>query len=408
MAESSTTAVLVCPSCSAPVALREGETAPCAHCQASVEIPEAHRKLRAIQRRDARAQAEAENLARALVPAGRTLTALAWLVDYGGYVYWVTLLSVFTLAPALALWTALWAGRHLIGIDPIDVFGATGTLVLSFGTVVALIGVVPIAASLGRRRAAFRLALTQSLAARRTQDSAELACRNCGAPLELETSELVERCVYCNADNLRLPDLPTLRQQQAQSRAFRATLAEAAKDDAAERAEVRRVLRRRIYWTVIAVLPFAALGVFLDIALLSDPNTKPHWLRAAYAHRRPLLLGWCYGDRQGERGMTDCDPQVWQSSHKFTLPATLGLPAVGELKRHASCQLPLRKGERVRIRWRPDPAIPPVSVTVKLEEQEVLLGPGASAELRVPWHGWHTLLFTGPGDTAGQLEIGLD
>lgn len=409
MADSCETTVLLCQSCSAPVALREGDTAHCTHCDATVPIPEAHQRLRAVRRRDAQARAEAEKLGRTLVPAGRALRCLAWLVDHGGFVYAASLVSILTASPLIALWAAVGGGRYLLGVDPLDVFGATGAFLLSFGSVIALIGVVSIAASLGRRRAASRLALTQALAAQRAQGSTAFACRRCGAPLELESSDLVERCVYCDADNLRLPDLPTLRRKLTQSRAFRATVEDAAREEALERADVRRVLRRRIRWTVIPILPFAALGVLMDVELLRDPNTKPHWLKAAFAHPRQLMRGWCYGTREGKPGMDNCEHSTWSAPPDAALPATIRIPSVGMgTVRYASVDLPLRKGEQLRIRWQPDSLHASASMTARLDEQEVSMGPGGSGALRVPWHGWHTLTFKGPGDAAGQIEIGLE
>src|SRR6185436_16625928 len=124
---------------------------------------------------------------------------------------------------------------------------------------------IPILAAFGQRAAAARLTLLRSLAARPLGDPGAFGCRGCGAPLELDATELVERCTYCRTDNLRLPTLPELRERSESTHRLRRTIQEAAEDDASERRDIWRRARRGLLWTAAPVLAVTTLGIAVDV-----------------------------------------------------------------------------------------------------------------------------------------------
>lgn len=413
-------AVLRCESCGSPVPLRDGDDTVCARCDRSVPIPAAHRQLRDLDRADTAARAEAEAQARRIVPAGRALRAVAWVVDSGVYpALTLLLVPVLGLVPLVSLFFFAEKTRSLLGFDLLDLGRTTGALFLAFFSLALCVGAVPIVAVFGRRRARSRLTLLRSLAARPLESGSTLACRNCGAPLELDSSELVERCVYCRTDNLRLPGRAELERRTAEHSTFQRTLAEAVAADDKERSEIARAARRGIAWVSTPVVALTLLGAVID---LTD-STTPWWFSAAFEEPRELRYGGCNGRRPPYEV---CFPRKVEPGSAVTVPhyPSLRMPAAFTLPMvaqgvSATHSIALRRGERLRVRVVPhqDPSIPSVvsasargaghRFDVRLGQDSVSVGLDEPTEWVVPWHGWFHVEVVSDAPVAARVELEL-
>jgi DNA-directed RNA polymerase subunit RPC12/RpoP len=201
--------VLRCSSCGAPVPLGAGETTTCSYCSASVEVPEAHRELRAAERRYNEKRGAAQALLRKL---GRPPSLFVRFLTnaHGGTVVWLVVLGTLV-SSALAVWTfdvAAWASLALFRVHLDDVvlyrYDPTALVVLvQLGLLLTILGALVVLGAYTRRRGAGLRALQAGLSARPpARPGGPATCRECGAPVRAEPGDLAVTCPYCRTDNL--------------------------------------------------------------------------------------------------------------------------------------------------------------------------------------------------------------
>ena len=282
---------LLCPSCSAPVPLGEGDAVACPFCGATVAIPESIRRVRALHRVAEADRARIEALYHRLgAPPGPMLRF--WTAS-GGLV--LTILRGGTWISALAILGApLWLDDWLLdrapalGLDPVDflgplLFAAVGALAFHLLVVAPFIyGTWRNATGSARNR------LSASLAARPTRlPGAASTCRQCGAPLSVPPDALGARCDYCGADNLvRLP--PEFVKRWARDDLARHAHVVSAVE--AEQGVVRQANRRALRSTLVGLATLAASTALWTAVATLDHDTPGSYRDAiAEAPRRVVL-----------------------------------------------------------------------------------------------------------------------
>jgi DNA-directed RNA polymerase subunit RPC12/RpoP len=194
--------VLACAKCGAPVALGDADLARCKNCGAHTPIPEAHRKLRDLRRKDAELRARADAIFDELdSPPSLFIGVLAQTFDLGMFAF----LIVYGIPLMLA---AIFGSMFIVGAVAAH-FGATvddvpfPIVVLVAAFLVMVMTFVPRALGVyANRRASARAALVTALAAKLPTVEGGLAtCRACGAPLDIPSDVRVVHCVYCDAIN---------------------------------------------------------------------------------------------------------------------------------------------------------------------------------------------------------------
>jgi hypothetical protein len=198
--------VVYCEVCGAPVAPRKEEQAQCGHCGADVAIPTETRAALAAQEGLAAAHAQSERILRQLLSqpgAHRT-----------------NLLIVVSIPP-------LFVGWPLCGILFDELYQGRNHLFSWLHGVSLLIAAFCFTYGLSwllrahiAARAAVRVVATRFAAIPPTETGDPSACRNCGGPLPLVSSEqLLVSCLYCQSENvLGTYLLPAVRREEGQAR----------------------------------------------------------------------------------------------------------------------------------------------------------------------------------------------
>lgn len=225
---------LVCPSCSAPVPLGDGDAVECTHCHAQVPVPTEYRELRDTARTASGDRQEAEELYRHLgTPPDETLYKIGggvrsvvgafsiagtgfirvWryaLVELGPSLFSggsnvdgaaLALFAVIALAPLIVVCGLLYGLDLLVwSVAPdADVLAAD----IVAGVVLYVMIVVAGLRQFWEERVALRRRLQSELIAQPPLNAGGPAlCRECGAALTVPASALGARCDYCGADNL--------------------------------------------------------------------------------------------------------------------------------------------------------------------------------------------------------------
>jgi uncharacterized Zn finger protein (UPF0148 family) len=259
--------VLTCHQCSAPIPFGDDATSTCPFCRTANKVPAAYRELRASQRADAAARAEAERLLRTLDrPPWLATKVLARMFDLPMLAFWLLYaiplgLWVITAGMAFSRWLA-----PRIGVRTGDDVPYWITISFMFGLLFVCVFVPRVLGIYANRRTTSRVRLLAGLAAKppRTKGGPAL-CRRCGAPLFVATGELVSTCSYCSTENavqLRTEVVAAVRRSATR---LAKTVAEAAASDRAEKQRTRRLLLHELFRYVWPTVIFAAAFMTIDI-----------------------------------------------------------------------------------------------------------------------------------------------
>jgi DNA-directed RNA polymerase subunit RPC12/RpoP len=172
--------VLQCNRCRGAVALVDAPSVSCNHCDARVEIPEAHAAALRATREGHEARIKASQRLEALGTPGR-----------GGGGLIVAYLAMLIL-PSLSVYFAAQSAALSLSKLELNVYAGLPALFPGVGVFLWSI----IASSTSRR---FCDALTAAPALTRKD---ELSCRRCAAPLAAPEAGHLVRCPYCLSDNL--------------------------------------------------------------------------------------------------------------------------------------------------------------------------------------------------------------
>lgn len=236
------TEILLCAGCGAPLPPSEAAFVSCGYCGRPATVPDELRSRLAAQRAVEQTTREAESAITALLSqpgAGRTNLRL-----------------LVTAVGCVLAWSLAMAPMALVGLDNLSGLEITIDMVAGASSC----GAVLLFASAGLAdRRALRV-LSSSFGARAPAwAGGAWGCRRCGAPLPAESS-LIARCAYCTADNVLGIDM---RSQVAPTREHSRSLAELLK----ARDQVRRRSRKFAWVAVVLALLGGVVAVsFLEVA----------------------------------------------------------------------------------------------------------------------------------------------
>ena len=245
--------ILRCPRCSGGVPLTSGDTARCVFCGTAVPIPPQLRALRDAERVDAATRRDAESylIHRLAKPPGRLLAflgsrKLAFASILLCPFYFIGAFAAAIYAMRLAEWTQREVFVELHTQKWLDLLvGIVACAVLSL---VVLLG------SLGRRRALGRKHLQRSLLARPPERPCGPAlCRSCGAPLVVPPGALNARCTYCRTDSLVVGSPGDDRTVSDDELRLRRAIVESEQDERADRG--------RVFWSIVIRVVLLSLTV---------------------------------------------------------------------------------------------------------------------------------------------------
>jgi DNA-directed RNA polymerase subunit RPC12/RpoP len=252
--------VLVCTKCGAPLALGTGDTTRCVHCGTEVEVPERHRKLRALRAEDAALRGQSEALFDRLdSPPSMVTGVLAKTLDLNMLAFLLVYGIPVGLASVLwALDATTWLAHHRHVPEASIPFGVT---MIFAGLALLVLLFVPRAIGVyANRRASARMILVEGLAAKLPKTpGGPSTCRLCGAPLEIVPDARVCDCLYCagqNAVRIRTKLLAGMRKAVA---SLGKTVEDALRVDDAERKETRKKLRSELLRYVIRIVVLLTL-----------------------------------------------------------------------------------------------------------------------------------------------------
>ncbi len=265
--------VLACAKCGAPVALGDADLARCKNCGADTPIPEAHRKLRDLRRKDAELRARADKIFDELdSPPSLFVGVLAQTFDLGMFAF----LIVYGIPLMLA---AIFGSMFIVGAVAVH-FGATvddvpfPIVVLVAAFLVMVMTFVPRALGVyANRRASARAALVTALAAKSpTVEGGLTTCRECVAPLDIPFDVRVVHCAYCDAFNAVRIRTKLLAQTSSIVGTLGSSIESAAHRDIAERQRTRAQL-----WSELRRYAFrtATLGGVLAFANMHSEDGQP-------------------------------------------------------------------------------------------------------------------------------------
>src|SRR5450432_666134 len=261
-------APLLCPSCSAPVPLGDGEVATCSFCQAKVPLPPEYRAIRDAEHQRTADRDAAEKLYRELgSPPSAALRAWASVVEVTGGVLAgvitiiLTISAIFMLFAGFALELLLHWCSGLFGIDLIDRFGG-GTVYAAFVIIGIVFGLFPVwLTSYLDSLAEIKRTLQVSLAARPPQKPGfPSTCRGCGAALDVALGAFGGRCAYCQADNIVSLPPEWIRSVGATQSTFHKSNITAVELANNVRAEALAGLPNAAKWSLGAVVVFGLVG----------------------------------------------------------------------------------------------------------------------------------------------------
>ena len=290
-------APLLCPSCSAPVPLGDGEVATCSFCQAKVPLPAEYRALRDAEHQRTTDREVAEKLYRKLgsppSPALRAWTsavtiASAALVGIVGLL--LTISAGLMLLAGFALELVLHALAHPLGIDLIDRFGG-GTVYAGFVVIMIVFGLLPVwLVGYLDSLAEIKRTLQVSLAAHPPQKPGfPSTCRGCGAALDVPSGAFGVRCAYCQADNIVSLPAAWIARVGGKQASFHRSIITAVELANTLRIEARAGLPKAVKWSVGAVVVFGLIGRGCSSLDSEDINTS---FRQSMSSPRKMFAYW--------------------------------------------------------------------------------------------------------------------
>jgi LSD1 subclass zinc finger protein len=261
-------APLLCPACSAPVPLGDGDVATCSFCQAKVPLPPEYRAIRDAEQQRTTDRDAAEKLYRELgSPPSRALRRWASFVEMtagvmGGVITVLLMISaVFLLFAGFALEFLLHWCAGLFGIDLIDRFGG-GTVYAAFVIIVVGFGLFP--TWLLRyldSLAEIKRTLQVSLAARPPEKPGfPSTCRGCGAALDVPPGAFGVRCAYCQSDNIVSLQPGWISSRRTTQATFHKSIITAVELANKIRGEARGGFVTAVKWSLGAVVVFGLIG----------------------------------------------------------------------------------------------------------------------------------------------------
>lgn len=401
--------VLQCPRCGSPAPIGDGGTTTCEHCRAKVEVPPAHRALRAAHRRETEARVEAARLFEEL---GRRPTRLQRVASFLFHPISLVLLvgsamlGLFIVASIVALWSLsplfqanLWDILPESQRVPLIMIPSVGAFVMG-----VVLGVH------GRRRMVSRRALQAAMAAAPPAHPGGAArCRICGAPLEVPPGALGTRCVYCRADNLVALPPERVAGMRAGARAVDTEIERAAAALDAERRRLRRSVTIQV--TVVLAVMAALVGASWHSAQSRRKRASQDW---NLAMEEPRVLVRRQVLKPGGR---------WRFMDTLVLDARCGGPPT--LISGAECDrqgcvgwyyAALRRGERLVLATTSEHL--EADVTVRLHRgfwwplhppgdsfgpvvEKGTVKEGLTSSFEATWSAWYQIGIQVPGDRPG-------
>ncbi len=284
--------VLRCPSCGAPVPLADSDEVPCAHCPASVPVPEAHRALVRADNEYIAGRATAERLIRRFGKPPSLAVRFAGSIDNGVAFIFVSVFAIFfSQGVTYGLYLSAYVvARRVFRVDLDDTFfylfdGTALFTMASYGMLTSTAVALSMLAAYARRSAESLRFLHAGLAAKSPSRAGGPAeCRTCGAPLFARSGDLSVNCPYCRTDNLvRIPDEWVARARD-KARRLAASIEDATQAFLVEQKERRTSLLTRL---LVAAVPGIMLVTF--VASASDGAKVDTLSESPYRLRRPKL-----------------------------------------------------------------------------------------------------------------------
>ena len=288
---------LLCPSCSAPVPLGDGEVATCSFCQAKVPLPPEYRAIRDAEQQRTVDRDAAEKLYRQLgSPPSAALRAWGSGVTIAGgtligiITVILTINAAFMLLAGFALELVLHAFAGLLGIDLIDRFGG-GTVYAAFVVIIVGFGLFPIwLTGYLDSLAQIKHSLQVNLAARPPQKPGfPSTCRGCGAALDVPPGAFGVRCAYCQADNIVSLPAEWITSVDAKQATFHRSIITAVELANKVRAEARAGLPTAAKWSLGAVVVFGLVGRGCSSLDSEDVDTS---FRQSMSSPRQMFSYW--------------------------------------------------------------------------------------------------------------------
>jgi len=207
-------------------------------------VPQAYRDLQRARRDDPAARAQAERVLRKLDrPPSMVVKVLARCLDLPMLAFLMLYgvpLGLFAILEADRFNRWLAPRLHLASADDVPF----GYMVAMMFAILLVVAFVPRAFGVyANRRVTGRSRLLAALRARQPKVAGAAAeCRTCGAPLAVVADAIVATCSYCGSENAVVIETTVADAAQRVVRNLGATMAEAAKEDRADRRATLRLL----------------------------------------------------------------------------------------------------------------------------------------------------------------------
>jgi uncharacterized Zn finger protein (UPF0148 family) len=254
--------VLRCSSCSAPLVLGDTDAITCPACGTNNPVPEAYRDLRRARHDDPAVRAKAEAVLRKLDnPPSMVVKVLAKCLDlpmlafamiYGIPVAMIAILN----ADRFDTWLA---PRLHVKVDDVP-FGYM--VAMMFGILLVMAFIPRAFGVYANRRVADRSRLLGALSARQPKVAGAAAeCRGCGAPLAVAPNAIVSMCGYCGTENAVKVETSVAESAKSVVKNLGTTMADAAKQDRAERRATLKLLGKELFRYVFRTVVLGVLFV---------------------------------------------------------------------------------------------------------------------------------------------------
>ena len=273
--------VLCCDGCGAAVPLGDVGQTTCPYCNTVIDIPQAYRALRDVERAGAAKRLQAQQLFTKLGrPPGFILRMWGGVSLGPGYLLLLPFVFVFA---GIVISKCTDAISNTIYATLVDVLTNAQFFTLIGALMFVTLG-LPIVFGVYGRRTNARQRLQAALAAMPpSRKGAPSKCRKCAAPLEVGANSLGQTCYYCGTDNLVQMPEPWIGKARKNTTSLGMTIEEAAKQNALMRSRERRSLRNQLLWLLLIFPPLFGFGKLLD----SDKEKMPpSWQKAVQGERQ--------------------------------------------------------------------------------------------------------------------------
>ncbi|HOT27655.1 MAG TPA: hypothetical protein PLU72_05670 [Candidatus Ozemobacteraceae bacterium] len=329
---------LLCPSCKAVVPLRQVTETTCAYCRTPVRIPTSYLEALASQ---AALEKRRQGVQELFALLGTRPSTFGWLLTQvperimTGVVVLLLLIGPAAMGPDSGFFAFLnWYVARSRGENLIDLLTHAESILLAFVPFALFLSVTFVLLYRLRRNLftmnTLRVALVVGAP---TRPGGPSTCRQCGSPLAVPDNAVGITCPYCSADNLVNVPADWLAVTHRQARL--------AGMDFQKALDLYRRESLKGWESCIAVILGALAMAFIHVEaaryLRETPEMPP--LRSAIARRTGLVAG--FGTPPGP-----------------ALPFDTWTELAATNTRLVTCFVPLARGERLQIRWRPAPHSP--------------------------------------------------